>query len=69
MIMSRFKGWLYNRFLPAWCKDDLMDANARLADVVAAQARELERLRAYIGGMEAAIRRGSRVTVHTGVKP
>lgn len=44
--MRRFKRWLYHKFLPAWCKEDLMEANARLAERVDAQGREIDRLRA-----------------------
>lgn len=54
--MSNWKRWLYNKFLPAWCKDDLMAANARLEAVAEAQAQEICRLNAYIDGMERALR-------------
>lgn len=68
--MGKFKHWLYNKFLPAYCKDDLMDANAALADALDRERRENERLRAYINGMERAFRYQKRITIHTGeVKP
>lgn len=53
--MTKCKRWLYNKFLPAWCKDGLMAANARLEAVAEAQAREICRLNAYIDGMERAL--------------
>ncbi|MEG2119949.1 MAG: hypothetical protein RRY53_06290 [Pseudoflavonifractor sp.] len=68
--MKRIRAWLYTRFLPTWCKDDLLDRNARLLDEVAELKRENQRLHAYIGGMQEALRHGSRVNIHTeGVKP
>lgn len=30
--MSKLKRWLYERFLPAWCRDDLMRANELLSE-------------------------------------
>ena len=43
--MSKLKKWLYERFLPAWCRDDLMRANELLSEKCKAQAREIERCR------------------------
>lgn len=61
--MSRLKRWLYERFLPAWCRDDLMAANKRLQETVDAQAQEIERLNAYIDGMQDAMIRQSRIII------
>lgn len=66
--MSKFKRWLYNKFLPALCKDDLMDDNARLEAKVEAQRQQIDRLNAYIDGMEAAMRYQRRVTVRNEVR-
>lgn len=69
-MMSKFKRWLYNKFLPAYCKDELMETNERLSAVVTEQRHEIERLKAYIGGVERAMRYQKRITIHTGeVKP
>lgn len=46
--MTKFKQWLYNRFLPAWCKEDLLETNRRLTQVVRDQKVEIGRLNAYI---------------------
>ena len=64
--MRKFKRWLYNKFLPAWCKDDLMDTNAHLVSVVSELKQENEKLRAYISGMETAFRRCGRISINTG---
>lgn len=61
--MSRIKKWLYERYLPAWCRDDLMAANKRLQAKVDAQAQEIERLNAYIDGMQDAMIRQSRIII------
>lgn len=63
--VSRIKKWLYERFLPAWCRDDLMEANKRLRERVDKQAQEIERLNAYIDGMQDAMIR-SRVIIKAG---
>lgn len=66
--MSRLKRWLYNKFLPAWCKDDLLERNAALVETVEEQRKKIDRLNAYIGGMEAAMRYQRRVTVRNEVR-
>lgn len=61
--MSKFKKWLYERYLPAYLRDDLMEANKRLLKTVDAQAQEIERLNAYIDGMQDAMIRQSRIII------
>lgn len=63
--MSKLKKWLYERFLPAYCRDNLMETNKRLQEKVDAQAREIERLNAYIDGVQDAMVR-SRVIIKAG---
>lgn len=65
--MSKIKKWLYNKFLPAWCKDDLLANNASLVKKVGDQKIEIERLKAYINGIETAMRYQRRVTVRNEV--
>lgn len=65
-MIRKFKNWLYNRFLPAYCRDDLMEENARLLAANAEQKREIERLNAYIAGMQTALRRQTRITINGG---
>lgn len=64
--MTRFKQWLYNRFLPAWCKDDLISANTHLTAVIVEQKQTICRLNAYIDGFETAARLQRRITINTG---
>ena len=67
-MVSRFKRWIFNKFLPAWCKDDLLGENERLRAAVEAQRQKIDRLNAYIDGMETAMRYQRRVTVRNEVR-
>lgn len=63
----KFNDWLYNKFLPDWCKDNLLERNERLQTRVAELKQENSRLNAYIDGLEANATR--RITVNiNGVK-
>ena len=66
--MKKIKTWLYGRFLPTWCKDDLMETNAHLTTVIAEQRGEIDRLRGYIDGLETAMRRERRIVIRNEVK-
>lgn len=61
--MSKIKKWLYEQYLPAWCRDDLMEANERLRKKVLDQEQEIKRLNAYIDGMQDAMIRQSRIII------
>jgi hypothetical protein len=65
--MNKIKAWLYNKFLPAYCKDDLISVNQHLTGVILEQKQEIDRLNAYINGMETAIRFRNRITINNGV--
>ena len=65
--MRKFKKWLYERFLPAYCKEGLMDENRHLASTVAEQRQEIDRLNAYISGLENAMRAQRRITIRNEV--
>lgn len=64
--MSKLKRWLYNKFLPAYCKEALLEENDRLAMQLKEQRQENERLNAYIAGLEKSMRYQKHITVHTG---
>ncbi|MEA4933707.1 MAG: hypothetical protein VB071_09075 [Lawsonibacter sp.] len=64
--MSKFKTWLINKFLPAYCRDALKEENSRLCGIVAEQKQEISRLNAYIDGFETAARLHRRITINTG---
>lgn len=63
-MIKRIKNWLYNRFLPMWCKETLL-ADHRLA------LKEIENLRkelaikdAYITGLEAGVKSMRRIVIN-----
>lgn len=64
--MRKFKRWLYNKFLPAWCKEELMEENAALLARLDKAEHENRELRAYINGIETALRRCGRISINTG---
>ena len=64
--MSKWKAWLIDRFLPAWCREELLDENRRLANRVNGLKAENARLNAYIDGVETALRLGRRIKIYTG---
>ncbi|MBP1737286.1 MAG: hypothetical protein H6Q60_1167 [Oscillospiraceae bacterium] len=64
--MRRFRAWIYGKFLPAWCKDDLLKTNARLTEAILDLKQENERLNAYISGIHDAMRAQRRMIIHTG---
>ena len=65
--MKRFKTWLLERFLPAWAKDTVYQENKALLEKLDLQEQEIQRLNAYIDGLETGVRAAARrVTVHTG---
>ena len=54
--MSRLKEWLMGRFLPAWCREELLRENEGLAARLE-EARQANReLQAYIKGMRHALK-------------
>lgn len=68
-MMHKLKHWLYHKFLPAWCREDLMETNQHLADTAEAQRQEIQQLQAYIRGMEQALRLQKRAVRCGGEKP
>ena len=61
--MKRIKKWLFNRFLPAYCKDRLMRENEALSDKVRELWRENRELRAYIDGLERGIKAVKKIQI------
>lgn len=59
--MHEFKEWFRRRFLPEWARDQLMRENAALRAREDQLTREIERLEAYIQGMQAGVRARNRL--------
>ena len=64
--MKKLRHWLIRKFLPAWCREELLAENRNLQALADSQAQEIRRLKAYIDGMQTALRLGKRVTIMTG---
>lgn len=62
--MSKLKKWLCERFLPAYCRDAMLEETNRLKRALDEYRDENAKLRAYIGGMETAIRQRTRITIN-----
>lgn len=61
--MNRFKRWLCERYLPAYCREAAMNGIAELERRVSKLQHENDRLRAYINGMETAMRAHRRIII------
>lgn len=59
--MKKLKKWLFERFLPAYCKENMLETNDKLVALIAEQKAEIDRLQAYISGLERAMR--TRITI------
>lgn len=67
-MLGRFKRWLILKYLPAWCRDELLEENRQLREKVEHQAGEISKLNAYIEGVTDAMRHQSRIIVNGGGK-
>lgn len=65
-MWKRFKNWLINKFLPAWCRQECLDEIRHLREKTEQQTAEISRLNAYIEGMREALKRQPRITVTGG---
>lgn len=67
--MRRLKRWFLERFLPAWAKDSVYRENAALRAQLDEMAHETRELKAYIDGMETALRSMRRIVIQNGGRP
>ena len=65
-MWKRFKNWIINKFLPAWCRQECLDEIKKLKEINERQAAEISRLNAYIDGMREAIKRQPRIMIRGG---
>lgn len=54
--MTKFKRWLIEKFLPTYCRNELLEENKRLSERIKELQAKNDRLNAYIDGMESALR-------------
>ena len=62
----RLKRWIIDKFLPAWCRSELMDENRRLTEKIEKQAAKIGRLNAYIDGLQDALCRQPKIIINGG---
>ena len=64
--MTRLKRWIIDKFLPAWCRSELMDENRRLTEKIEKQAAKIDCLNAYIDGLQDALCRQPKIIINGG---
>lgn len=65
-MIRRFRKWLLERFLPTWAKESVVRENEALRHQLMERNQEIERLNAYIEGLEAGIRAQRRIVINNG---
>ncbi len=63
--MHKWKEWFWRRFLPEWARDQLLRENAAQRSQLERKDREIERLEAYIQGMQAGVRARNRLAARS----
>ena len=62
--MTGLKRWICERFLPAYCREEMLEEAKRLRARIDELKQENERLLAYIDGMHAVLRRRQKITIN-----
>lgn len=65
-MIRKFKNWLWTTFLPVWAKESLLKENQTLHEKNKALQDELDRLHAYVEGLEAGVRSHRRIIINNG---
>jgi len=65
--LKRFKTWLYDRFLPIWAKETLLADNKRLLNANQELSQEIQRMQAYIDGLERGIKAQRKTVINNEV--
>lgn len=64
--MCKVKRWLCSKFLPEYCREELLAENAKLAKKITEQGQNIIALESYIEGLEYALRRQPRIIIKAG---
>ena len=65
-MIKKFKNWLINNFLPIWVREQMIEENRKLMDENLKLKGQIERLNAYIDGLENGIKSQRRIVINTG---
>ena len=63
--MHKLKEWFWRRFLPEWARDQPLRVSGALRSQLEKKEREIERLEAYIQGMQAGVRARNRLAARS----
>lgn len=66
--MRKMKAWLYDKFLPIWAKETLLEDNKRLLNTNRELSQEVQRLQAYIDGLERGIKSRQKTVINNEVR-
>lgn len=64
--MRKLRIWFFQKFLPAYCREELTEENKRLIRKISDLKQENAKLGAYINGMQDAAKLGRRIRIYTG---
>lgn len=62
--MWRAKKKIVEKYLPMWCRYELMEENTRLHEKIKEQAGEISRLNAYIDGVHHALHYRQKIVIN-----
>ncbi len=62
-MIRKLKIWLRERYLPEYCRQQLLEENERLRKTLDRKEKEIIRLNGYAEGLEEALRAPSRVAL------
>lgn len=62
--MLKLKKMIVEKYLPSWCRVELMEENKRLEERNRKQAIEIERLNSYIDGMHDALKYRQKIAIN-----
>lgn len=70
-MIKKFKNWLINNwlinnFLPIWAREQMIEENRKLMEENLKLKGQIERLNAYIDGLETGIKSQRRIVINTG---
>ena len=65
-MIKKFRHWLIERFMPVYLRESLLEENRRLEEQNKELKVHIEKLNAYIDGLENGIKAQRRIVINTG---